>query len=405
MTLYVIACTAVLAALEIWTWANLKTTLVWWLTFACSTLFSAHQMSDRPGSFRQLFLDAINWTAVVLFIAEFGAFPLWVELLMVPVLTFIGLVIAMIPSLPNTQILQRPFGCLQSIAGLAILLGGLAHAIANFSEFASLSSAREFGVPIALSVLYIPFIYLLATWMSLETMFVGLSIRTDRKDGGKLVRYARQRALAAFGTDLDGTRRLVRTFKQDNLHDRRSVDEAIRLIKRLKRIERNPPHVPAAEGWSPYAAMSFLSDYGVTANDWHPAFDEWRAEASGVKLSERPLADRVSYYISGVEGAATKLGLTLNADLMNETTVSDERFFEMVTHLLSQSFDADETQELMASLKESGSALSRSGKTLSLTQDRWGTDTHGGYSRRFIMLHEAHLLNRFDDQFYITSPQ
>lgn len=68
----------------------------------------------------------------------------------------------------------------------------------------------------------------------------------------------------------------------------------ISTIKRLKRVEANPPDVDPADGWSPYRAGRFLESYGLETRDYHRSFDDWWSEAPSVKLTDRAFADRVS---------------------------------------------------------------------------------------------------------------
>lgn len=398
MTLYVVASVALLAVAHLWDWPNLKTTLVWWTTFACATMFQAHRMAGERGAFRKLLRDAVNWTAVILFIAEFGSFALWVELIMLPVLTLIALLLAVVPSQPNASIIIKPLTSLQNTAGWIIFAGGLWHIAANFSEFATLNSLREFGDPILLTLLYVPFLYVLAAMMTHETTFTSLRIRT--KDEA-LARYAERKAILAFGLDSDASKRLTRSMTLNDIADRKGVDAAIREIKRLKSVEKNPPRLAEGEGWSPYEAGEFLGGHGIVANDWHAAFDEWRAEAASVKLGDRALPDRVSYYLSGVERAATKISLILGADYMNDTAASDDAFYAMVRTLLGFAFGEAESDELLARLRaQPDLSIDVRGKAISIRWDEWGPAPRGGYTRNFTMHHEAHVLNRFDNAFY-----
>ena len=401
MTLYVIVSVAVLATAHLWDWPNLKTTLVWWLTFACTTMFQAHQMASERGAFQKLVRDAVNWTSVILFIAEFGSFDLWVELVMLPVLTLIALLLAVAPSQPKGAIVIKPLSAVQNFAGCIILAGSVLHIAANFSEFATLNSLREFGTPILLTLLFVPFLYVLAALMTHETTFTSLRIRT--KDQA-LAGYAERKAILAFGLDIDASKRLTRDMTLTDVADRQGVDRAIREIKRLKKVEKNPPRLPKSEGWSPYEATRFLESHNVLAKDWHAAFGEWRAEAASVELFGGPLSDRVSYYLSGTERAATKISLILNADYMHDPVAADGAFHTMVRTLLERAVGVADPDSLLARLQaQAGQAIDVGGKAISIKWDEWAPAPRGGYTRNFTMRHEAHVLNKFDDAFYETT--
>ncbi len=82
MTAYTVAMVVVFATLNLWEWTNFKTTLLWWMTVGFASIMDAQRLAEEPGAFRRLVRDTINITAAITFIAEFGSFPLIVELLL-----------------------------------------------------------------------------------------------------------------------------------------------------------------------------------------------------------------------------------------------------------------------------------------------------------------------------------
>lgn len=258
MSLYLAACVWLLAWLNLWDWPNLKSTLLWWLTVGFTSIFEAQRLKDKPHVLRKLVHDAFKLSAVILFIAELVSFPLWVELLMLPAFVLLALLIAVgehqtdKPGVPRVLILLRG---LQILAGLTILGSSYWLVAASVSEFWSLNTLREFGLPLLLWLMFIPFIFLLAVYMTYEEAFIHLQTRPKQ---APIVCYARWRALFAFGWNIDGVKRLARDIRGRDVADKQGVKEAIREIKRLFKIEKNPPAVILAEGWSPYAARLFL---------------------------------------------------------------------------------------------------------------------------------------------------
>lgn len=91
MSLYVAACVWLLVSLSLWEWPNLKSTLLWWLTVGFTCVYEAQQLKESPHALRKLVRDAFKLSIVILFIAELVSFPLWVELIMLPLLVFLTL--------------------------------------------------------------------------------------------------------------------------------------------------------------------------------------------------------------------------------------------------------------------------------------------------------------------------
>lgn len=398
MTAYTVIMVTGLARLNLWEWTNLKTTLLWWLTVGFASVFESQRIASERGGFRKLLTDAVNWTAAITFIAEFGSFPLPVEIVLPVPLTFVALMLAMAPHQPGASILIKPLTWIMTAAGLTYFAWSAHKIIAAPSEFLDWNTLREFGDPILLSVSFIPFLFGLSIRMTHETIFTSLKVMWTRQD---LAAYAQRRALWSFGMDLDGMKRLARDLKMNDIEDRRGVNDAIRQIKRLKRREKNPLPTAPDKGWSPYEAVRFLEKEGVIAGDWHPSFGEWRAEATVVKLAEGSLSDNVSFYLSGSEFAATRLSLFLHADNRNDAAASDARFYTMVRALLCHAATPESAEAIFTRLRDQTDVVIREdGWRFSMKRDDWGTAKFGGYSRRFAVSHKAHVPTEFDEEYY-----
>lgn len=391
MSLYVAACVWLLAWLNLWDWLNLKSTLLWWLTVGFTSIFEAQRLKDKPHVLRKLVRDAFTLSAVILFIAELVSFPLWVELLMLPALVFLALLIAVgehqtdKPGVPRVLILLRG---LQILANLTILGFSYWLVAASVSEFWSLNTLREFGLPLLLWLMFIPFIFLLAVYMTYEEAFIHLQMRPKQ---APIVRYARWRSLFAFGWNIDGVKRLVRDIRGRDIADKQSVKEAIGEIKRLFKIEKNPPSVMLAEGWSPYAARLFLEEYGLITDDYHRTQWEWLADAPSVKLNDKVLADRISYYLTGNERAVTRLRLALDGSNQNDTKEAQRAFDERALTLLAKAFDAERATTIYVRAQTSKpKVLVIDNIRVSLDQSDWGDARLGGYVRNLTIQHPTH---------------
>lgn len=396
MTVWTVAAVAALYLLNLWEWSNLKSTLLWWLTVGFFSVRDAQNLAKEKKPFRRLLKDAINVTAVLTFITEFGSFPLLAEIGLLAFLTFVSMMLAVAPTQPSGAILIKPLTWILTIAGLGYLGWSLLTIAGDPAAFLTWDNAREFGDPILLSIAFIPFLFGLAVVMTHETIFTSLKIMWNSPD---LAAYASRRAFWSFAHDIDGMQRLARDLKMNDIKDRQGVDDAIRLIRKLKRRERNPSPTPPERGWSPHEAIRFLESDGIVANDWHPAFDEWRAEKASFKLDERSLPDTVSYYLSGSEFATTKLVLNLNADSRNDSAASDDRFHTMVLRLLERALPSEEATAMLARLQQDV-VIKEGGWRFSMKRDDWGVGINSGYGRRFQLTHTAHVPHQTDDEFY-----
>jgi hypothetical protein len=391
MSLYVAASVWLLAWLNLWEWSNLKSTLLWWLTVGFTSVFEAQRLKDRPHMLRKLVREAFTLSAVVLFIAELVSFPLWVELLMLPSLVFLTLLIAVgehqtdKPGVPRALKLLREF---QMLAGLTILSFSYWLLASSVTEFWSLNILREFGLPFLLWLMFVPFIFLLAAYMTYEEIFIHLQTRPKQTS---IVRYARWRALFAFGWNIDGVKRLARDIRGRDIAEKQGIKEAIREIKRLLKIEKNPPDVARAEGWSPHAARLFLEEYDLVTDDYHRTQWEWFAHIPSVKLNDKVLADRISYYLTGDERTVTRLRLALDGSNQNDTKEAQRAFDERALTLLAKAFDAERATTIYVRAQTSEpKVLVIDGVRVSLDQSDWGDAHIGGYVRNLTIRHPTH---------------
>lgn len=302
MSLYVATSTWILSRLGLWDWPNLKSTLLWWLTVGFSSLFEAKRLTENPNLIRKLLFETLAISTIIVFIAELVSFPLWIEVVVIPIVTAIAVLITVADnqaSKPGFTRVVQFLRILQLITGFTILLSSYWLVAKNVQEFWTLNTLREFGLPILLWIMFIPFIVFLATYMAYERNFIRLGLRPTQHT---IANYARWRALIAFGLNTEGVNRLIRDIVARDIDNKEGVKEAIREIKRGFKLERNPPQTPVKVGWQPQTARLFLSECNMVTDDYHRNQWEWFASAS-LKLKGKNLPDHISYYITGHEQA------------------------------------------------------------------------------------------------------
>lgn len=394
MTLYVGTCVCLLAWLNLWAWPNLKSTLLWWLTVGFVSIFEAQRLKERPDTFRKLVLVSFTITTVLVFIVELVSFPLWVELLMLPALVFLTLLIAVAELKPEHASVLNLFRVVQVLSGLLIFGFSLALVVERVEEFWSLNMFREFALPLLLWLLFVPFIYLLAVLMAYEESFVILRLRPQSVP---IVRYARWRALLAFGFDIDAVKRLSRDLRIWNVTDKAGVQSAVREIKRLQKRQRHPPRVDLADGWSPYAAQLFLKEHGIVTGDYHRAPWGWKATSPVVKLNDKSLADSVSYTFNGNEHAVTELYLSLDGWKNDEERQSQPAFDVRALTLLAKVFDAGRAQQIFArAISQTPKAIKVDSVTVQYKSEEWGDGKIRSFCRKLIVEHPRHASMRLE---------
>jgi len=358
-----------LSKINIWKWSNLKTTLVWVLTFGFVSLFEVVRIDEDSTYFRKVLRDALAGTAIVTFIAEFYTFSLPAELILVPLIFIVTATQTMANYRPEHARVGKLMGNILSGIGLFILCYATYQTAVHFAEFATIDTAREFTIPIILTILFLPFAYLFATYVTYERLFIRVEWAIENPS---LRKYAKAHALIAFHLNHDFMKRWVLAVKLGRPKSEADVRRVIRELKYRKRREANPPHIPATSGWPPHVAKNFLSEEGITTNDYHQDIIEWNAESKPIKINDEILSDTVSYYVVGDSISVKRLKLRLSANDWNDTSKSDQRFYELSEALLEKALGAEVAGDLKINIRKSDTVtIKANGKHIVLAKDKY----------------------------------
>lgn len=389
MLAYVGVCTVILAAFHIWQWSNLKTTLLWTLTFALVTMLDVSRISEDDAFYGRTVNETFGATAALIFIAELESFPLAGELMLVPSLVFLGGLLAVAQTRPEVGHAKAFVESLVSIVGLSLLLYGVVCIWTRPDEFLSWATLREFAVPTLLSLMFLPFMYVLSVYMVCDRMAFRLT--WSMPDAG-LRSYAKTKAFFAFAGDLEAMRRWGRNVGAVRPTTKAEVDVTIREVLEARRREGNPPDVPPGLGWSPYEGKAVLEPHGLKTNDYHRSLDGvWRASSPMKELDSELFSNNVTFAIEGNEHAATRLKLSLNVNNAKAAVAAMESFASMVKVLIETALPDCEAEKLIMAARSGRSrTLKASNAGVKLTREDWRNDKLSGYQLMLVITHSAY---------------
>lgn len=318
----------------LWTASALKTTLIWAFGFAFLSIFRLVRVTHLQPFLRNTVLGIISVTAIVEFIAEAYTFSLWLELVLVPIVSLLAMIEASTegkkPQAPAHRLATR----LLTGLGLIYVAYGTYRVLNGWEDFAGVETARQFFTPVFLSLAYLPFLLATCVFMAHERF------ATASRFGIKppaLARYARWQALLRFRADLEGLRRFQRNAMTSRPQSHADVRALIREVKTLQAREKAPPSVDPIDGWSPYAATHYLADRGLGTKDYHRHYDDiWGANSPYKEIGEQTfLRDNIAYYVEGDEHTARTLKLVLNVNHLEQAAESDAAFLDDCVALLN----------------------------------------------------------------------
>jgi len=235
MIAYVVLIVGGLRTIGFWDVSVTKDTMLWTLGFASIMLFRTNKMDEGGSFFRHAILDNLKLIAVLEFVSNAYTFSLWIELLLVPLLTFI----IMLKTVSEFKIkAESSYRVVDSLLGYVlaftvVVLTGIAiyRAIYDPNGFLTIHNLRDFLLPAVLSVLYLPFVYAWALFLAYERLFVCINIQNSDRN---LARYFKKLVLITFNVKL--WRLLQWTHQMSSFHINNRGDAAM-LIKQSEDSE------------------------------------------------------------------------------------------------------------------------------------------------------------------------
>lgn len=228
MMLHVGLSVLLLYRLGLWNVSLLKDTIYWFL-FAGFVLFmNLMTGKDDRTFFRKTILDCFKVMVLIQFLLNFYPLPLPVELVMVPVLVFLGAMAALAAIRPEFAPAKKVLDGVLAIIGFAVLAHVGRSIYLQYAGLLRMDVLRSLLLPMWLTFLFLPFLYVAKLIADYEMLFVRLPYLLNKNE--ELVAYVKRRALMTCHLDL---RKLSR-FSKDFLislnpgEDRQSVDQWFR---------------------------------------------------------------------------------------------------------------------------------------------------------------------------------
>jgi len=205
---YVCGVVALLRVLGIWTPAQLKDTVFWFLFTGITAAFGLVTSWKGDSILRHFAKDAIKITIIIEFLTdEYTLFLPW-GLVVVPVVFMLVSMDAIAGDKAEFVATKRLLGSLQILVGLGILTVAVRSAIADWKHLRSLDSLRSLLVAPTLSLLFVPFAIGLLLYTTYQSLFVRIALGAPNDE--HLRAYARRQIFRTYGFRL----RRVYAFSQ-----------------------------------------------------------------------------------------------------------------------------------------------------------------------------------------------
>lgn len=317
LVLHTLAITWILSRLGLWDYSQIKNTILWFGGVAVVSFVRIHKIADGRSYFKSTIKDNIRIIVFIEYLINFYSFNLIVELVFVPFVTLIGALLVVSQTDEKFILVQKVLGKLIEVIGITIIAYTTYRLVVDFNDFAQAQTVLDFAVPIALSILLLPLIYVFHVYMVYEAVFIRLQFFLNDE---KLRSYAKRSSIIRYKLDLSALNRWADALTRENIVTTNDVDRLHKDIERLQAEEKNPPAVPFDLGWSPYRISLVLEDAGLKVGNYKKLDDDdWFASSPYLEIGDGVRPNNIAYYLEGGRFSVSKLKLTLNINSIEQS--------------------------------------------------------------------------------------
>lgn len=181
LTVYVTVTLFLLNKIGTWDFTLLKDTIFWFVSVALVLFFSINKAKDTH-FFKDIVKESFKWTIALEFFVNFYTFGLLTELILMPTTLFLAMTLAYSQTDKKYEQVSKLLTNIFSIIGLTFFAYVTYKTFYNYQDFFTLHTLFSFLLPPILTVLLIPFLYLLALYMNYEVLFIRVDFMTNNSD-------------------------------------------------------------------------------------------------------------------------------------------------------------------------------------------------------------------------------
>lgn len=184
-----------LAEFQIWNSTQTKNTTLWFLFIGVAQLFSATKIKDMNLYLKTSINSHLRLIVIIEFLVAFHSYGYFTEIILMSVVTLLMFCSVVSERKAKNKKSKRIFDAMVSCIGVFIFLDSMLSIYLEPSAFLNINTFRDFLIPVALSVCFLPYMYFFYYFMSYEKAFVKIRVYTDCRS---LRRYAMIKSLISF---------------------------------------------------------------------------------------------------------------------------------------------------------------------------------------------------------------
>jgi hypothetical protein len=381
MLAYIIGQTYILYRIGYWHQGMLGSTLIWLIAPYTSFLKDGTEDLDNPTFMRQKLKGLVGYTAILEYIIGLQSFPFIAELIITPILMFVGFTYGFTKGKDEYKPLDKV---------TEFILGFYAIIACGYSSWVLISDWSfdflwGFTLAITMSVLFTPFIFLLRLLVVYENVLIRMEFL--QRDSNFPKWYALIKGVFSFGYNTINLQRWCDYLVRHRISSKKGIDASIKQIQKSIKREKNPVEVEIKDGWSPYKIKDCLAELGLPTKTYDLYFDgEWSAGSDYYKLEGGILPNIMTFNIGGTEKHATKLTLSFLANEPIKYSNQSPQFIETANQLFEAALGKQMPDTIkLAISNKTNCQIKINGKDVKIKYIDWPLSTGKGFEISLII--------------------
>lgn len=230
---YLSAIILLLYKVNLWNLSDLKDSVFWLFAVGFVLIFQINKAKE-PGYFKNIFISGFKWTIILEFVANLYSFSLLSEIFLLPFLTFIALTQTVADTDKKHKQISKLFSNILSFIGLGILSYSLYMTVQEYAKAYTLSTLNSLFLPTIITILFIPFVYFLALFVTYESFFTRISITSDKTEE---IKEAKKWIIRIANINLEKLIRISSRFQKMVFYDDSDIKSYIIQISKKEFVK------------------------------------------------------------------------------------------------------------------------------------------------------------------------
>ena len=360
-----------------WQPDQIKSLIPWYFMTGIKLLFNAVKAEEGDRFFEKVIFDNFKIFMIFEFIVFEYSFPFVIEIIIFPIIFILSLFLLFSEKREEFVRVKHTLNWLLFIYVLFVAWNSISIIYNEPETFLNEKTARDFFLPIFLTIGCFPYFYFLFVWNHIQLFNIKMN-QNHLQESEKqipLQKYGKRRFLLNFWYRPWLLRKAARQFDCLQAKNKKDVENIIQEIISHEQQKNHPPKVEIQNGWSPYLAGEFLSDFGLKTGDYHKDVDGKFNYYATSETCELSFMSYITYYVEGTQNFATSLRIKNCLDNDDNNITENLKAFSKISITLYKKATGKNLSEKQIQELILGNPFNDQNGThlFSLSEDEWSS--------------------------------